>query len=107
YNMNPNARIDVITAEVADFDIINAAFTLWRASKYYPSGTIFVVITNPGGATASQVAIETGNGHIYLGHDNGCLDLVVQEYGIRGAYRISAAELTPGQFRDLFGGVDV
>jgi S-adenosylmethionine hydrolase len=107
YSINPHARIDVITAEVADFDIINAAFTLWRASKFYPSGTIFVVITNPGGITTEQIAVETSNGHVYLGHDNGCLDLVVQDYGLKGSYRIACPELTPPQFRDLFGGVDV
>lgn len=106
YSINPNARIDVITSEVNDFDLVNAAFTLWRASRFYPEGTIFVVITNPGGITAEMVIVETLNKHIYIGHDNGCLDLVVEKFGYRDSYRIASPELTPPQFSDLFGGVD-
>lgn len=54
YNINPYARIDVITAEIADFDLINASWTLWRGSRFYPAGTIFVAITNPGGITSPE-----------------------------------------------------
>ncbi len=107
YNINPKARVDVITSKVIDFDVINAAWILWRASTFYPSGTIFVVITNPGGLTSEPVIVETMNGHIYIGHDNGCFDQVVQNYGHKVTYRIASPMLTPKQFGDLFGGVDI
>jgi S-adenosylmethionine hydrolase len=106
YNINPQARVQVITSEIEDFDVRNAAWVLWRASRFYPPGTIFVVITNPGGLTSRPVLIITNNGHYYLGHDNGCFDLVVQDYGYKAGYAIASPDLSPKEFRDLFGGSD-
>jgi S-adenosylmethionine hydrolase len=105
YKRNPQARVQVITSEIENFDRLDAAWTLWQASRYYPEGTIFVVITNPGGLTSSPpTVITTNNGFIFIGHDNGCFDLVVQHYGHKASYPISSPELSPTQFKD--GGLD-
>lgn len=106
YRINPHARIQTITSEIADFDILDAAWTLWRASRFYPAGTIFVVITNPGGLTSKPAVVLTKNGHMYIGHDNGCFDLVVEHYGHVASYTIASPKLTPTETADLFGGVD-
>jgi S-adenosylmethionine hydrolase len=107
YKFHPHARIEVITSEIDDFDIIHAAWTLWQASSLFPKGTVFVVVTNPGGITSSPILLETQNGHIYVGHDNGCFDLVVQHHGYSASYRLASPEITPPDFKDLFGGVDL
>jgi len=107
YGINPHARVETITAEIADFDRLNAAWTLWRASKHYPLGTIFVVITNPGGLPSKPAVIATRNGQLFVGHDNGCFDLVVQEYGHSKSYTIASPDLSPKEYSDVFGGVDL
>jgi hypothetical protein len=105
YKRNPQARIQVITSEIDSFDRLDAAWTLWQASRHYPEGTIFVVITNPGGLTSSPpTVVTTKNGFIFVGHDNGCFDLVVQHYGHKASYPISSPDLSPTQFKD--GGLD-
>lgn len=107
YGINPHARVETITAEILDFDRLNAAWTLWRASKHYPSGTIFVVITSPGGLSTRPTVIATRNGQLFVGPDNGCFDMVVQEYGLRRSYTIASPELSPKEYKDLFGGADL
>jgi S-adenosyl-L-methionine hydrolase (adenosine-forming) len=107
YKICPSARIEVITTEIDEFDVFHAAWTLWRASMQYPKGTIFVVVTNPGGVTALPILVTTKNGHIYIGHDNGCFDLVVQHYQYESGFRLSGPNITPREFKDTFGGVDL
>jgi hypothetical protein len=66
HRINPHAHLQTITTEINDFDAFDAAWTLWRASRFYPEGTIFVVITNAGGLTTRPVVILTKNGRLPL-----------------------------------------
>lgn len=107
YNVNPRARIQIGTSQIDSFDIAQASWTLWRSARFYPPGTIFVVITSPGGLTSQPVVLRTRNDHFYIGFDNGCFDFVVQYFGHLETYSIASPELTPAKFKDLFGGIDV
>ena len=57
--------------------------------------------------TRNPRLIVTKNGHLYIGHDNGCFDFVVKEHGLVAAYTIASPELTPARLSDAFGGVDL
>jgi S-adenosylmethionine hydrolase len=107
YKVNPYARIQVNTCEIDPFDVTHAAWSIWRGGRHYPSGTIFVVITNPGGITRPLVVMKTKNGHTYIGFDNGCFDFVAEYHGHLKTYTIASKELTPTESKDLFGGIDV
>jgi S-adenosylmethionine hydrolase len=107
YGVNHYARIETITSEIDSFDVFEASWKLWRGSRSFPSGTIFVAITNKGGLSGNPVVVKTKNGHIYIGYDNGCFDLVVQKYGFEAENAIASKNLTPPEFRDMFGVNDV
>jgi len=107
YSINPHARIDVTTADVQALDVLQAAWVLERSSQSYPKNTIFVSITEPGGIITSPIAVLTKNGHIYLGHDNGSLDLVVKAYGDVATYAINSPDISPTEYNVLFGGLEV
>lgn len=51
--------------------------------------------------------MRTKNGHVYIGFDNGCFDLVAQYHGHVRTYTIASPELNPARSKDLFGGIDV
>jgi hypothetical protein len=51
--------------------------------------------------------ILTNNGHVYVGHDNGGFDLVVAAYGHKATYTIASPDISPAEYKDLFGGADV
>ncbi len=98
-----HARVQTISANINVFDMVNAAWILRQTSYGYPKGTIFVCVTNPGGMTCAPSVIETSNGHIYIGHDNGLFDLVVKDYGFQQAFKIASPILSPPKYETLFG----
>jgi S-adenosylmethionine hydrolase len=105
YRSDANARVQVLTADIDNFDLVESAWSLWQASRFYPSGTIFVSIINPGGLASSPPrVIVTNNNFIFVGPDNGNFDFVVQNYGHRVSYTIANKMLSPVDFRD--GGLD-
>jgi S-adenosylmethionine hydrolase len=103
YKIDKYARIKMITAEIKSYDHLHAAWTLRLASEEFPPGTIFLCVTNPGGTTTRPAVIETANGHIYVGHDNGLFDLVVRDYGYKRGFVISSPRLNKEQYQSLYG----
>lgn len=91
YRAFPGARIDSLTHDIPKFDIEEAAQTLVLSSADYPAGTLFVVVVDPGmGRPRTPIALETLNGHIYLGPDNGVLTQVAIRYGIKRIHDITS-----------------
>jgi len=79
----PNARIVDITHEIKPFDIEGASFTLLAVYQYFPRGTIFVVVVDPGvGSERRPILIETQN-YFFIGPDNGVLVPAAEEDGIK------------------------
>ena len=59
-------------------DIQRAAVTLWQSKPYFPTGTIFLCIIDPGvGSKRSAVIVKSGN-HIYIGPDNGIFSFILE-----------------------------
>src|ERR1700691_5120603 len=48
YSIMPNVRIVDLTHEVTPFSILDGARFLNGASPYFPAGTVFVVVIDPG-----------------------------------------------------------
>jgi S-adenosylmethionine hydrolase len=72
----PDAQIIDISHAVQPFDILDGALTLSQAYSYYPSGTVHMVIVDPGVGTARRPIILTGDRHLFVAPDNGVLSLV-------------------------------
>jgi S-adenosyl-L-methionine hydrolase (adenosine-forming) len=74
----PSATIVDITHEVTAYEIVEAAYTVAEASKWFPKGTIHVVIVDPGVGTARRPILVEAGGHYFIGPDNGLLAMVYQ-----------------------------
>jgi hypothetical protein len=61
---------------VQPFDILDGALTISQAYSYFPSGTVHMVIVDPGVGTARRPIILTGDRHLFVAPDNGVLSLV-------------------------------
>src|SRR5450759_242161 len=48
YSIMPDVRIVDLTHEVTPFSILDGARFLYGATPYYPAGTVFVVVIDPG-----------------------------------------------------------
>src|SRR6202161_2475041 len=72
----PDAQIIDISHAVQPFDILDGALTVSQAYSYYPSGTVHMVIVDPGVGTARRPIVLTGERHLFVAPDNGVLSLI-------------------------------
>ena len=78
-----------LTQEIPPFDIWYGAYQLHITMPYWPKGTVFVVVVDPGvGTERGAVVARTGSGHFFVGPDNGLLTLVAEDFGIEEVRRI-------------------
>jgi S-adenosylmethionine hydrolase len=72
----PEAQIIDISHAVQAFDILDGALTISQAYSYFPSGTVHMVVVDPGVGTARRPIVLTGERHLFVAPDNGVLSLV-------------------------------
>lgn len=71
----PEASLIDVTHGIAPQDVLGGALELAAACPYFPSGTVFVVVVDPGvGSTRRAIAVEAG-GQRFVAPDNGVLTL--------------------------------
>src|SRR5579883_443915 len=72
----PRATLVDITHGITPFQINEAAFTIAEASRWFPKGTVHVVVVDPGvGTTRRPILVETA-GQAFIGPDNGVFTLL-------------------------------
>jgi S-adenosylmethionine hydrolase len=75
----PEVTLVDITHEVPPHDVMTGALELAASAKYFPSGTIFVVVVDPGvGSARRGIAVDTGD-YRFVAPDNGVLTAVLRE----------------------------
>src|SRR5580693_8896980 len=63
YSIVPEVHIVDLTHEVTPFSILDGARFLFGATAYYPAGTVFVVVVDPGvGSTRKAVVVKSKRG---------------------------------------------
>jgi S-adenosyl-L-methionine hydrolase (adenosine-forming) len=105
----PEAEIIDLTHEVTPFSISEGARLLSRTSQYYPRGTIFLTVIDPGvGTSRRSIVVETKRGQYFVLPDNGLVTQVVDRDGIAGIREITNPNwLLAGSSSSTFHGRDV
>ncbi|MBV9608318.1 MAG: SAM-dependent chlorinase/fluorinase [Acidobacteria bacterium] len=86
----PNLRIMDITHDVIPFNILDAARYLAGTTPYYPAGTVFVVVVDPGvGTSRKAVMVKSQKGQYFVLPDNGLMTFIEDRDGIEGAREIT------------------
>jgi len=76
----PDATLVDITHDLPAHDVLCAALELAAAYKYFPAGTIFLVVVDPGvGSARRGIAAEAGD-YKFVAPDNGVLTAVLEEH---------------------------
>src|SRR5258705_10590936 len=74
FSIAPELRIVDLTHEVTPFSILDGARFLYGASPYFPSGTVFVTVIDPGvGSTRKAEVVKTKRGQYFVLPDNGLM----------------------------------
>lgn len=72
-----------LTHEIPAYDIWQAAYRLYQTAPYWPAGTVFVSVVDPGvGTDRKSVVLKTKNGQYFVSPDNGSLTLVAEAFGV-------------------------
>ena len=86
----PEARIMDITHQVTPYSIEEAARFLAAVSPYYPAGTVFVAVIDPGvGTSRRAVIVKSRKGQYFVLPDNGLVTLVIERDGMESAREIT------------------
>jgi len=81
--VSPKLTLLDLTHEIPAYNIWEASFRLHQTVPYYPKGTVFVSVCDPGvGTERHSVVMLTNSGHYIVTPDNGTLTLVAEHLGI-------------------------
>ncbi len=90
WGIAPGLRIVDLTHQVTPYSVLDGARFLAGASPYYPPGTVFVTVIDPGvGSARKAVVIKSKRGQYFVLPDNGLITLVQDRDGIEGARQIT------------------
>lgn len=82
-SINPNLKLYDLTHDIPAYNIWEAAYRLDQTLPYWPIGTVFVSVVDPGvGTTRNSVVVKTKTGHYIVTPDNGTLTLIALSLGI-------------------------
>jgi S-adenosyl-L-methionine hydrolase (adenosine-forming) len=88
--MAPDARITDITHQVTPYSIEEGARFLADVTPYYPAGTIFLAVVDPGvGTSRKAVIVKTRKEQFFVLPDNGLITPVADRDGIEAAREIT------------------
>lgn len=86
----PEARIMDITHQVTPYSIEEGARFLAGVTPYYPSGTVFLVVVDPGvGTSRKAVVVKSKKGQYFVLPDNGLITPVLDRDGLDSAREIT------------------
>jgi len=78
----PGARVIDLTHGIRPQDIFQGAFVLYRSMNYFPKGTVFCAVVDPGvGTSRRPIALKTRD-YYFVGPDNGLLWPAAEANGI-------------------------
>jgi hypothetical protein len=76
-------KIFDLTHEIPPYDIFEASYRLVQTVEFWPKGTVFVSVVDPGvGSNRKSVVALTNDGHYIVTPDNGTLTHINKDIGI-------------------------
>ncbi len=110
YTVSPTLRVVDITHLITPYNVLEAAYRLRQVAPFWPAGTVFVSIVDPGvGTTRRSVVMRTKTGQFFVTPDNGTLTFVAELFGVAEVREIdeNVNRLPGSQWSATFHGRDV
>jgi len=101
---NPNANTIDLTHNITPFAIVEASYILSVSYGYFPQGSVFVAVVDPGVGTERDVLITLYKEYIFIAPDNGLLSPFLNEGKTFKLTNLRIFENTSNTFhgRDIF-----
>ncbi|MFH2013181.1 MAG: SAM-dependent chlorinase/fluorinase [Pseudomonadota bacterium] len=76
--INPMVRLVDITHEISPQDIFEAGFILNNSYKFFPEGTIHLVVVDPGVGSKRKAILMKAGDYLFIGPDNGAFSFIYE-----------------------------
>jgi len=100
-----------ISHEVPAQDVCGAAFLFGRAYRYFPAGTVHLVVVDPGVGSDRRIIAIDSEQQLFVGPDNGVFSAVLHHAKLSAAparaYEITNTELFLPRISSTFHGRDI
>lgn len=104
---NRSAQIIDLSHMVEKCDIIGAYHLLQNSYRYFPNGTIFVVIIDPSVGTERKIVCVKTKNYIFLAPDNGILSFLYKVDKIQKIFQVSNSKYFLPDISSTFHGRDI
>jgi len=89
FTIDPKLSIYDLTHEIPSYNIWEAGYRLYQAAPFWPAGTVFVSVVDPGVGTARKsIVMKSKSGQYFVTPDNGTLTLISDALGIEAVREI-------------------
>jgi S-adenosylmethionine hydrolase len=106
-SITPQVSMLDITHEIAAQDVATASWILSSTYSYFPAGTIFVCVVDPGvGSTRRPLALHAGHWY-FVGPDNGLFSYVLAQQPLHTAVALTNPTYHLPQVSHTFHGRDI
>lgn len=90
----PNANLVDVTHSIKPHDVSQASYVLARVYEYFPPGTVFLAVVDPGVGGARRNLVVEAAGRYVVGPDNGLVSETVPAAGDHRVFIIDPSKLT-------------
>ena len=89
----PDARILDLSHDVPPFSVVQGAFFLQTSWSFFPRGTCFICVVDPGVGSSRKILAANCHDRIFLAPDNGLLSLLLAESPQAEVYDVSSLDV--------------
>ena len=105
--ISPQSDIVDLTHHIPPQDLNSAKFVLWNSYKYFPKGTIFTCVIDPGVGSSREIIIVQTEKYVFIAPDNGLLDYVLAELPVKVIMTLENPRLKRDHICHTFHGRDI
>jgi S-adenosyl-L-methionine hydrolase (adenosine-forming) len=103
----PEARLVDITHQITPQDILEASLVLEGAYRFFPAGTVHLVVVDPSVGGERRPILIAGHEHYFIGPDNGTFTRVLESDPDALVIEIREPQFLLPNISDTFHGRDV
>ena len=105
--VNPDVELIDISHDIRPYDVMEAAYVIAQAYRYFPPRTIHLVVVDPGVGTARRPLLVSADRYYFVAPDNGVLSVVYSKEESLYVRHITASHYFLEPVSNTFHGRDI
>ncbi len=107
-SVNPKVNIVDISHNISPFSIIEASYLLRCVYRYFPKGTVFIIVVDPGVGTSREILIiKSKDSYFFVGPNNGIFPNVLCSENIEKCIEVKNSNYFRKPVSNTFHGRDI